>query len=170
MVYDNIANDSILITSHDSVFCSYKRVIDTSGIYRFCNGQKIKTHSFQDTLITEYCRSCLPFLNKNVSFRDKKTYLIGRRQFIVYHFIENTGNHTTYDSYFLKEAGPLCYYSFDRDDYIFCDSLIGYDITAAELSELKRDILSDTTFFARFILKRLMPNYYRQAARPNRFE
>src|SRR6266540_1551263 len=99
-VYANDGSDSILITSSDTIFGSYKQTFDSSGIYRFCNGEKIKTHSFQDTLITEYCKSNPPFLNENVSYREKKTYSIGKGQFIVYHFVENTGNHTLYDSYF----------------------------------------------------------------------
>lgn len=153
--------DSINVISNNAIYFSFKQIEDSSGIYRFCKENTIKTHSFLDTLITEYCISKPPFLNENVSYRGNKIFSINDKNFKIYHFIENTGNHTSYDSYYLQDVGFICYYSFDKDEYILCDSLKGYQIKSEEMKQISNALVTDTTFFSRYILRKLYPNYHR---------
>jgi len=162
-IYSKIDFDSILTISNDTVYFYFKQSFDTFGIYRFCNEKKILTHSMNDTLMSEYCKKYQPFINKNVSYRGSKNYFVNGKMFTIYHFIENSGNHIVYDSYFLNGKIPICYYSFDRNDYIFCDTLLGYEFDNGTLKLLKKELLSDTTFFAKYLLQKSYPNYHRTA-------
>lgn len=160
-IYSGNDFDSIIGIANDKFYFAIKQVLDSSGIYRFCQNEKIKTHSLTDSLITAYCKNLPPFINENVSFRGRKTYQIENKKYTVYHFIESYGNHTVYDSYFIDEMIPICYYSFDRDSYIFCDTIQGYDVNNRDLKELKIKLLSDSFFYARYYLQKQYPNYYR---------
>lgn len=153
--------DSIIGIANDTLYFKIKQVFDSAGIYRYCQNIKIKTHSFKDSTKTVFCKNYPPFINKIVSFRGQKTYQINNKEYTVYHFIESFSNHTTYDSYFVNEIIPICYYSFDRDNYIYCDSIQGYEINTNELQQLKTKLLSDSTFFARYLLKKYYPIYHR---------
>jgi hypothetical protein len=154
--------DSIVVTSNDTITVNFKQIEDSIGIYRFCNNEKkILTHSFFDSSITEFCRLKPPFLNRSVSYRGNRSYLINGKKYKLYHFIENTGNHITYDSYYLKGIGFICYYSFDKDGYILCDSVSGFEINSQTLNGINTQLLNDTAFFARYHLRKILPDYYR---------
>jgi len=160
-IFEKDSIDSIVIINNDTIMVSFTQIEDRTGIFRFCGIEKIKTHSFFDSSITEFCRSKPPFINRNVSFRGYKNYLINGNEYQLFHFIENTGNHTTYDSYYLKGVGFICYYSFDKDNYILCDSIEGFTIKNEIIKKINARLLIDTSFFARFILKKSLPDYFR---------
>lgn len=168
-IYTNKGFDSIIAITGETVYFTLKQTFDSSGIYRSCNNEMIKTHSLKDSLKTEYCKNYPPFINSNVSYRGKKVYLINDKQYSVYHFIESFSNHTSYDSYFVNEGIPFCYYSFDSDSYIFCDTIKGYDLSKGDIGQLKIKLLSDTSFFARYFLQKNYPNYHRPKALYNQF-
>ena len=153
--------DSVVVYNEGKTYCDYKeKYVKDKGIYRVCNKVLTLTHSFIDT--TNDIRFCLikePFLNDKVIFSDFKTYNINGKVYKLYQFSEFNGSHSGYNSYYLDGIGFICYYNFDRDDYILCDST---NIKSLDIKEITHKLVRDTLFFARYIGAKLMPHFYRQ--------
>nr|WP_315203608.1 hypothetical protein [uncultured Flavobacterium sp.] len=154
--------DSVNIFKNNKKVLSFKQAYDKNGIYRYILNKKTLTHAFNDstTLYTNYNNKFyIPFINKETTLINKKTYKIGKESYKVFHFSEEQNSHKGFDSYYLENVGFICYYNFDTDKYILCDST---SIKSLKIKEITRNLINDKTFFARFTVAKLFPNYYRQ--------
>lgn len=155
--------DSIYVFKNHEKVLSFKQAYDNeNGIYRYILNKKTLTHNFNGsiTLGTNYNnKSFAPFINKETTLIDHKTYKIGLKSFKIYHFSEQQSNHKGFDSYFLENVGFICYYNFNTDNYILCDSISNKSI---KIKEITSRLVKDETFFARFTVAKLFPNYYRE--------
>lgn len=153
--------DSIIVFKKKEKVLSYKEVFDKNGIYRYVLNKKTLTHSLKDstTLITKYNVSYLPFINKKATLINEITYKLGENNYKIFHYSEVQNNHTSFDSYYLENVGFICYYNFDTDKYILCDST---NIKSLKIKEITSKLVKDETFFARFTVAKLFPNYYRE--------
>jgi len=159
--------DSIVIYNKKSYICNYKeKVVREKGIYRSCGKNLILTHSFSDTSnSSKFCLMEEPFINESVLLIDSKKYKIKGVEYKLYYYAENNGSHSGYSSYYLEDVGFICYYNFSRDDYILCDST---NIKTLNIKGITNQLIRDTAFFARFIGKKLIPNYYRSKTQYNK--
>ena len=152
--------DSIVILNGKNFICNYKeKVVKGKGIYRLCGKNLIITHSFSDTSNSyKFCLIKEPFINNQVLLIGSKKYKIKNAEYKLYYYAEHNGSYSGYSSYYLEGVGFICYYNFGRDDYILCDST---NIKNLDIKGITNQLIRDSTFFARFIGKRLIPNYYR---------
>ncbi len=164
-IYENNGIDSIVVFSGNKNVFSYKYFFDSLGYHRLCKNEIVITHSLIDTLIhtlNVQCDIYPPFQNENIVYRNSKTYRFDENEFKIFHFIEYNRTHSnTYDSYYLENVGPICYYSFDTDQYIICDSLSGFKIDSRDLRRINSQLLNDSTFFSRYFLNKAMPEFHR---------
>ena len=155
-------SDSISLFRENIFLSGYKeKMVKGKGIFNDCNGHFVLTHSFTDTTNRSgYCLSAPPFLNKHVLLIDSKYYDVSGKRYKIYHYAEHNNNdsNANYDSFFLENIGFICYYNFDRDDYIICDSTNIRDLPIKQIGHL---LVKDSSFFARYTLTKLFPNYYR---------
>lgn len=160
--------DSIVITDNKNNSFNFLIYKDTSKASLFCDGKEFLIYSIEDTLIHEIsnqeCKLNPPFLNKNTSYKGVKNYRISERDYKVYHFVADNGvDLKTYDCYFLEKTGPICFYSFDSNEYLICDSLNSVQISNTTLKVLTHKLITDSLFFSRFILEKHLPNFHRPA-------
>lgn len=152
--------DSIVVYNESKLYCNFKeKYAKGKGIYRICNKELTFTHSFSDTVNS--LKSCLfkkPFLNQYVLLVGIKSYNLQGKEYRLYHYAEHNNNQSSYDSYYLEGIGFICYYNFDRDDYVLCDST---NIKSLEIREITNELVRDTSFFARYTVAKLFPNFYR---------
>ena len=154
--------DSVYIFKNDKKVLSFKEAYDRKdGIYRYIQNKKILTHTSNDsiTLNTNYNVFFIPFINKRTTLINKVTYRVGVDSYKIFHFSEEQSNHTGFDSYYLENVGFICYYNFDTDRYILCDST---NIKSLKIKEVTNQLINDTTFFARYTVAKLFPKYYRK--------
>ncbi|MGB8190384.1 MAG: hypothetical protein WCF67_00635 [Chitinophagaceae bacterium] len=158
--------DSIVITDKKNNSFNFLVYKDTSTASLFCDGKEFLIYSIEDTLIheisTQDCKINPPFLNKNTSYRGVKNYRIDEKDYKVYHFVADNGvDLKTYDCYFLEKRDPICFYSFDSDEYLICDSLNSLHISNTDLKVLTNKLITDSLFFSKFILEKQLPNFHR---------
>lgn len=161
---DSIAGfDSITVMYDHRILCKFKqKVVDSLGIFRICNDSLFLMHSFLDSVkCFQTCLSDGPFLNNHIRLIGFRDYLISHKSYRVFHYSEDKGTHSSYDSYYLQGMGFICIYNFDRDEYILSDSA---DIKSIPLREITTILVKDTSFFAKFTLPKLFPGYYRAKA------
>ncbi|WP_156129488.1 hypothetical protein [Flavobacterium sp. AED] len=155
------AYDSInVFVNNKSVFNFNQKEFDSKGIYRYFLGKKKLTHSL-DTLAIKIKEGSyyMPFSNKEVILINTKTYIGKERQYKVFHYSEMSNSETSFDSYYLEGTGFICYYNFNTDRYILCDST---NIKSLKIKEVTNQLINDTTFFARYTVAKLFPKYYRK--------
>lgn len=158
--YISKATDSILVYSEGKLYCGYKeKFVQDKGIYRLCDKELKLTHSFSDTINSlELCGYKKPFLNQYVLLLGIKNYNLQGKEYRLYHYAERNNNQSSYDSYYLEGMGFICYYNFDRDDYILSDSITINSIDVRKITSL---LVKDTSFFGRYTIAKIFPNYYR---------
>lgn len=155
------AYDSInVFVNNKYVFNFNQKEFDSKGIYRYFLGKKKLTHSL-DTLTIKIKEGSyyMPFSNKEVTLINTKTYIGKERQYKVFHYSEMNNSETSFDSYYLEGTGFICYYNFNTDRYILCDST---NIKSLKIKEVTNQLINDTTFFARYTVAKLFPKYYRK--------
>ena len=153
--------DSIIIFKNNEKVLSFTETFDKNGVYRYILGKKALTHSLKDSskIITKYNLTYNPFINKGVTLIDKAIYKFGKNSYKIYHYSEVQDNHTSFDSYYLVNVGFICYYNFDTDKYILCDST---NIKSLKIKEVTSRLINDTTFFSKYTIAKLFPKYYRK--------
>ncbi|SMP36635.1 hypothetical protein [Flavobacterium hercynium] len=151
--------DSIIVFKKNEKVLSFKETFDKEGIYRYVLNKKTLTHSLKDsiTLTTNYNVSYFPFVNKKATLINKVIYKLGENSYKIFHYSELQNNHRSFDSYYLENFGFICYYNFDTDKYVLCDST---NIKSLKIKEITSRLVKDKTFFARFTVAKLFPNYY----------
>lgn len=152
------------ITVYNSDFkkiIDYKQIVSSLGILRNCDTSFLLTHSLNDTNTKSFCINKPPFLNKEIILKNKKKYTFRGVDYVIYHFIENTNNHSLFDSYYLENGLALCYYSFDNAKYILVKNVKGFSIDNVIVDSIKYQLIKDTVFFAKYPMNKLMPNYHR---------
>lgn len=160
--------DSVFVYEKNIKVLSFKENLNKNGIYRYIFNKKTLTHSLNDslTLSVNYNVSFVPFINKKTTLINKKTYVFNQKYYKIYHYSEVQSNHRSFDSYYLENVGFICYYNFDSDNYILCDST---NIKSLKIKEVTSQLINDTTFFARYTVAKLFPKYYRKPNNKNSF-
>ncbi|WP_291287867.1 hypothetical protein [Flavobacterium sp.] len=153
--------DSVFVYEKNKKVLSFQENLDKHGVYRYILNKKTLTHSLNDslTLSVNYDLSFIPFINKETTLINKKTYMFNQKHYKIYHYSEVQSNHRSFDSYYLENVGFICYYNFDSDNYILCDST---NIESLKIKEVTNQLINDTTFFARYTVAKLFPKYYRK--------
>ena len=160
--------DSVVVYNEGKFYCDFKEKHENNkGIYRVCNNELMFTHSFSDTSNSlKFCLFKKPFLNQHVLLISSKIYNLKGTDYKLYHYAEHNDNKSSYDSYYLDGIGFVCYYNFDRDDYVLCDST---NIESLEIRKITNKLVQDTSFFARYTVAKLFPNYYRTKTHSNKY-
>lgn len=133
---------------------SFTMKLDSSGLFRLCNTNFLATHHFDSVQNEAFCKSSPPFLNKNVSWIKKQRYVIEGSPYDLFCYSENSGSEISYSSYYLKGLGFLCYYNYQEDKYILCDSISGVNFDLQILRKLGDVLIHDSTTFEKYVVKR----------------
>jgi hypothetical protein len=154
--------DSIVVYMNDKECFSYnQKVVNNKGIYNHSQSNIILTHSFDKKNIeTKGLKYYKPFLNKSTTLIDSKKIKIKEVEFKLFHYSEIYNNNTSIDSYYLENIGFICYYNFDTDNYLLCNSISNKSLNIKELGSI---LVKDTSFFARYTVSKLFPNYHRKS-------
>jgi hypothetical protein len=152
--------DSVFVYKKNIKVLSFRENMENDGIYRYINNKKTLSHSLNDSLSLkiDYGVSFIPFINKETTLINKRTYVIRNKHYKIYHYSEVENIHKGFDSYYLENVGFICYYDFDTDRYILCDST---NIKTLKIKEITNELIKDKEFFARFTGARVFPNFYR---------
>lgn len=158
--------DSIVIADKKNNTFNFLMYKNAGKVSIFCSGKELSVYSIEDTLIHEIsnpnCNLNPPFVNKNTLYKGAKFYRINEKDYKIYHFVGDNGvDFRTYDCYFLEETGPICFYSFDSNEYLICDSLSSVQISTKDLKALTQKLITDSLFFSKFFLERHFPNFHR---------
>ncbi|GGG19029.1 hypothetical protein [Pontibacter amylolyticus] len=157
---ENGAINTVEVSKGGQVLFTYKQVYDKdSGLYNFCDGVKVLTHSFYDSLsLYRYCKAKSPFLSEETILVDSKKYSSNGKNFVVFQYKEFNTMQAPFYSYYLDEIGFICYYDFESDIYLKPTySTKHWDV----VKDITQQLVSDSTFFARFILNKASPDFYR---------
>ncbi|MEC4048612.1 hypothetical protein OX284_004160 [Flavobacterium sp. SUN046] len=152
--------DSINVFYGDKQLFCYNEKENNVGIFRSCGLYFSQSHSFDTIAITNHNDKCIIpfFLSKKTQLVNEKEFNIKGVNYKIFHYSEQIDSHKSFDSYYLKDRGFICYYNFDTDKYIFSN----------EVPKLLKDyIISDRDFFARYTMAKLFPNYYRVKSKKN---
>lgn len=158
--------DSIVITDKKNNTFNFLMYKNADTISIFCGGKELSIYSVEDTLIHEIsnkdCNLNPPFLNKSTLYKGAKVYRINEKDYKVFHFVGDNGvDLRTYDCYLLEETGPICFYSFDSNEYLICDSVSSDQISTENLKDLTNKLITDSLFFSKFFLEGHLPNFHR---------
>jgi DNA-directed RNA polymerase subunit N (RpoN/RPB10) len=138
-----------------------KMKIDSLGISRYCNNRFVLTHHFDSVENETFCYSAPPFIHKRVDWAMKRQYIVENTSYEVICYSENSGSSIYNSSYYLKGFGFICYYKYDVDKYILCDSIKNVDFDLKVLQQINQQLITDTTTFERYIFARAFPNFHR---------
>jgi hypothetical protein len=128
------------------------KVVDSIGLYFFCDGKYILTHRFDSVESERFCYNNPPFIQKESYWFGKKSYKLDDRIYEVVRFGQMSSSHTGNTSYYLKNVGFICYY-FDSGSYLLCDKVNGASINQDVLKSINASLINDTTFFMKSIIK-----------------
>ncbi|WP_177735211.1 hypothetical protein [Flavobacterium inviolabile] len=152
--------DSINVFNGNKLVFSFNEKQNSLGIFKSCNSKFIQSHSF-DTISLANSSCIKPFLiSRKTKLINQKEYVFKGEKYHLFHYSEEINSHKSFDSYYIKGIGFICYYNFDTDRYIFAN-----DIS----KDLKNDLISDSTFFARYTVSKLFPKYYRVSHKEGTF-
>lgn len=141
---------------------SFKQVTKAAeGIFRCCGNKLIKVNSFTDKNSHYNCQKTI-FRADSVSLEDLKIYYIGKNQFKIYHFHEYSPETGRYETYYLQNFGFIVYYNLWLDEYLLCSSSISNNYDDQTIQQIGKQLISDTTFFARYILIKIPLNLSRR--------
>jgi hypothetical protein len=132
---------------------SFKFKTDSTGLYRYCDNHYILTHHFDSVENQVFCKSSPPFIYQKTYWTLKKTYFIGNKPYEIIFFSELSGSEISSSSYYLKGFGFICYYNYNSDKYILCDSVSNMDFNLDVLHRINDSLIHDTTVFERYIVK-----------------
>lgn len=154
--------DSIVIHMNDKECFTYnQKVVNNKGIYNYSENNIILTHSFDKKNIeTKGLKYYKPFLNKSTTLIDYQKIKIKDVEYKLFHYSETYNSNNSIDSYYLEGIGFICYYNFDTDNYLLCDSISNKSLNVKELGNM---LVKDTSFFARYTVSKLFPNYHRKS-------
>jgi hypothetical protein len=153
--------DSISIYHNSTLLGTYKqKEVKSRGLLNICNGKYIITHTFNNRSNSfKYCLSLPPFMNTHISLIGSKIYIVSGRRYRIYHYREfNDVDQDSYDNYFLEDVGYVCYFNFEKDEYLVCDST---NLNNLPIKKITHSLVNDSMFFAKYTNAKLMPNFYR---------
>ena len=160
--YKNQGNGDYLLSIHGTENTTVKRsyqeqlkekVVDSIGIYRFCNGKYVLTHRFDSLESERFCYTDPPFIHKEAYWLGQKRYRVNNQFYEVMRFGEMSSAHTGNTSYYLKNFGFICYYN-DSGSYLLCSKASGSDINQEVLQAITNHLLNDSTFFMKYLIKK----------------
>lgn len=143
--YKSVINgDSVSIYNDNKRMFSFSYINEKDGIYIFSNNKKIPIYYFTKKVL-ERDDSLLPFLPHKVRLLDKKYYETNENEkFLIYSFVESTGDEIYY-TYYMEGEGFICVYKYDEDKYLYSNS--------PKAKKVANLFLKDTLFFAKLNLE-----------------